>query len=474
MKKWIAAMLLTCLVLCQFALAEVTLYETRANGQLMREEYRDENGNLAIGEQGFAAHRMEYDAQGNAILESYYDENNELMANAEGIMTITREYDDQGRAILERYFGADGEGMFYEPIDAYGRRIGYDEDGKENRIILLDAEGNRMNGSDGWCEHTIVFDGKRKIQERYLDADGRPALYKGNYSGIDRVYNEKGKVIRETFYDITGNVGPNKSGVIIDEKDYDENGKTSEIRYYDASGEPVQVSSGAYRICYVYDENGNANNEILLDADGNRINGVNGWCEHSTTYDENKNKIAEFYLDADGRPALYKDSYSGIERVYNEAGLVVRETFYDLSGEIGPNEDGVIIDEKEYDENGKVHLIRYFDASNQPMLMESIGAYALEREYDEAGNTILAARRDGNGALMVGKDGWAVATYVFDEQKHKLSEQYYGADRRPITMDKGYAAITREYNENGDVILETYTDSDGKLVKRVITEYPEN
>ena len=400
-----------------------------------------------------------YDEAGNVVRETYYDATGNVGANAQGIVTIERQYDDQKRVIRYRYLDASDQPIQLNNV--YGMEQGYDEAGNVNLEILYDGEGKRTLHPDGWCEHTTVYnEAKQKVSERWLGIDGEPVLLKGSHSGIDRAYDEAGNVVRETYYDATGNVGANAQGIVTVERRYDDQKRVTWYRYLNAENQPMTVN-GMVEMEQGYDENGNLNREVVLDGEGNRTLHSDGWCEHTTVYDEAKQKVSERWLGIDGESVLLKGSHSGIDRAYDEAGNVVRETYYDAAGNVGANAQGIVIVERHYDEDKHVTWYRYVDAGNQPMAVN--GVAEMEQDYDENGNLNREVVLDGEGKKTLHPDGWCEHITVYNEAKQKVSERWLGVDGAPVPFKDDYSGIDREFDAYGNTVRETYYDASGSI-----------
>ena len=460
-------------------------------GNVARETVLDGEGNRALSPDGWCEHQIQYnearqrvserwlgtegepvlfkgaysgvdrafDAAGNIVRETYYDGNGEIGANASGVVTIERRFDEKKRVVWYRYLDEEELPMALKGI--YELEQGYDEAGNVDLEVVFDGYGNRALHPDGWCEHHTVYNElKQKVSERWNDVSGAPVLCKAGYSGLDRLFDEAGNTIRETYYGADGQVGANTSGYCVLERRFDENKRVVWYRYLDAEGRPVAIK-GAREVEQGYDAMGKLNLEIVLDGQGGRALHTDGWCERRAVFDESGRKISERYFDTQGNPALFKKNYSGVDWVYGENGKPIRETYYDASGEIGPNAAGVIIVETDYDEAGRIVELRYYDKTGAPMILESLGASIEQREYDEYGNVCRTSLLGGDRVPVMGAKGWSSAAYVFDEAKHRISESYYGADGALVLIEGGYARVTRAYDAFGNVASESYYDQTG-------------
>jgi len=285
-------------------------------------------------------------------------------------------------------------------------------------------------------------------------------LYKNSYSRIDRTFDEAGNVASETYYDVDGNIAANAQGVVIVERRYDDQKRVIRYRYLDAEGQPMAVN-GVVEMEQGYDAAGNVNLEILYDGAGQRTLHPDGWSEHRITFDDAKQKVSERWFGVDGAPTLFKESYSGIDRAFDEAGNVVRETYYDSTGNIGANAQGIVTVERRYDDQKHVVWYRYLDADGQPMAVN--GVVEMEQGYDEAGNLNRERVLDGEGNLALHSDGWYIHTTVYNDLKQKVAERWRGFYDMPALNKGDYSGIDRAFDENGNVVRETYYGADGNV-----------
>jgi len=355
----------------------------------------------------------------------------------------------------------DAEGQPMAVNGVWQMEQGFDENGNLNRETVLDGEGNKTLHPDGWCEHTTVYDeAKQKLSERWLGIDGEPVLLKGSHSGIDRAYDEAGNVVRETYYDATGNVSANAQGIVAVERKYDDQKHVTWYRYVDAEGQPMAVN-GVFGMEQGYDENGNMNREVVLDGEGNWTLHPDGWCEHISVYNEAKQKVSERWLGVDGKPVLLKGDYSGVDREFDAHGNTVRETYYDANGNVGPNKAGLVTVIRRFDDQKHMLWYAYQDASGQPMAVN--GVWQMEMAYDGAGNLVSETVLDGEGNAALHPDGWHAHIIQCDAAGQKVSERWLGLDGEPVLLRGDYSGIDRVFDEAGNLLRETYYDGNGEV-----------
>ena len=118
-------------------------------------------------------------------------------------------------------------------------------------------------------------------------------------------------------------------------------------------------------------------------------------------------------------------------------------------------------------------VISYFNTEGKPLLVEvnndgtpGRGYASVTREYDDAGNITREDYFDENGNPVVAAAGYAAIEKdygTYSGAAKVTAERYFGTDEKPILLDgKGYASLTREYDEAGNVSKESYFDEKGE------------
>ena len=466
MKRILGLALILGLLLTGLALGDAELKQTRTEDGLLIEEAYYDGETLVVGEKGFARHTIARDEGGNAAEETWYGADGKPIPGPDGVVTVRREFDEAGRVVFAHYYDAAGEPMLHKGLGAYGEAFSYGADGLVAEETLFDASGFMMAGANGWAKAQYTWaDASHRTSERYFDAEGAPCVAKDlGFAGVDRVFDENMRITRFTYYDATGQIGPNADGAIIVTREYDDYGYLSLRWYYDAAGEPTLYEGiGAYGEAYERDENGLVLRHTFLSPDGYMMNGKEGWATVTYTWADAKHAYSERYYDAGGKPVVLADrGYSVIDREYDDKMRVTRFTYYDETGYIGPNADGVVIVTREFDDNGRLSLCWYYGADGKPMLNEAIGAFGEAFEYDDKGNVARDILLDAEGYMMNGVKGWAVAEYVWADAEHKTSEHYTDAAGAPVVVEGGYTGVERVFDDQMRTVSITYFGEDGK------------
>ncbi len=150
---------------------------------------------------------------------------------------------------------------------------------------------------------------------------------------------------------------------------------------------------------------------------------------------------------------------------YDENGWVSAERYFNADGERVTLEDGT---------SGytQINLTEnwaadqtFLDENDEPVMNTEKGYARVTRDTDENGNVILVCFYDAEGNLVVTPAGYAVVARAYDENGNKIQEAYFGADEEPIDAGNGYAGWSAEYDADGNAV-KTYVAADGTVVEK--------
>ena len=153
--------------------------------------------------------------------------------------------------------------------------------------------------------------------------------------------------------------------------------------------------------------------------------------------------------------------YNSVEKAFDENGRVIVERFVDGAGNAVIAQDkGYAIVTHEYDEKGQETRTAWYD-NNEALIMVS-GAAVVEKEYDDAGNVVVTKKYDNQGNMIFDPKGYAYVRKDYNDQKQVIRETFCNADGSAFTgSSDGYAVMTKSYDEAGNVASQSYFDADG-------------
>ena len=207
----------------------------------VRSTYVDLNDQRVDNEDGYAIVVNQYDERGNKIYEAYFTkEGFQVMPVGKWYHVVKREYDEKNNLVLERYYG------FYDDpitVDAgyAGISMEYNEEGKEVRRRLLDADGNLATAKGGYSQTTTEYPDKNTVLITYYDAYGNEVKTTSGYSRYEKITDDQGRTVRTAYYNPGGVPAPigSKQYVRVDYV-YSDDGKVTK-EYRDVNGNVVRV-----------------------------------------------------------------------------------------------------------------------------------------------------------------------------------------------------------------------------------------
>ena len=228
-----------------------------------------------------------------------------------GYATVCRMRDDNGRVVEERYLDASGKPVVRYG-DYYGLSYGYDETGTV--ITYLDAERNPVIRSAGYSTIVRTQVGGRASNDFYYNLNGQQVQCAGEYYGLHCEFNTEGQSTSLTFLDKEGHAVSTSSGYAIKTYQRDMDGNVVGEQYFDTEWNPVKSSLGQYGELYQCNEQGYIGQITYLDVDGNPAPTNAGYTILKRTYHRDGTADTDMYFDAEGNPkALSKGQY-GIKR----------------------------------------------------------------------------------------------------------------------------------------------------------------
>lgn len=335
----------------------------------------------------------------------------------------------------------------------------------------------------------IMDNSRHLVEEHFCSSDGTLVPCEDGYAIMRKEYDSLGNATLTSYFDSADKpILVERLGYASVAMTYDETGNKTGETYYDTDGNVLSIEGKDYAgVHYTYDENKNIASEEFFDVEGKPILTSEGFHKGVYTWDENKHRMTERYYDLDDKLVVTLRGYAGVDHEYDDNDNDIKCTYYDASENIAENTAGTTIVKKTYNENKQVVKEEYRNADNKREIQPKLGYCIVEKEYDEAGNNTYQTFYDVDKALLPMADGYTAVRREFDDNKFIVKESYFAPDESakdedesakdeddkenqqadehsevPYTLSKGYASLTRAYDQAGNVALETYFDADGK------------
>ena len=440
-------------------------------GQVVYEAYFNREGETCVlYNLAYASVRFEYDEEGNITRESYYGKDGEPTVCTKGYASITREYNEYKDVIRESYFDREGNPSILPGAGYASITREYDWMGLVCEERYFGKDGNRITLSNGASGYSVInLNKETKLEEMWLDDNDDPVINKRTgYAYVVRNVDEAGRIVYIAYYD--QNLDPMKvsDGYAVIQRDYDENGKLIMESYFDENGKLTILPGAGYAaITYEYDEQGLVSAERYFGTDGLRTtlaNGVSGYRRVNLGRDL---ALEEVWLAPDESPAMNKQlGYAHITRTLDDRGCVASEAYFDENDDPVTIEAGYASIAWEYDQKFRISRESYFDKEGEPMLLPGAGYASVTYEYDR--NDLVDCERyyGTNGARITLENGVSGCRYVNLNKSVKLEESWINeSDNLVVNRDTGYAHVVREANAEGLVFFVAFYDEEDEPVK---------
>ena len=135
------------------------------------------------------------------------------------------------------------------------------EESEEETVIretYYDYSGNKVKGEKGFITRLRVISGKKTISVTWRDENDNPVPYGDDtYYRIEYTYDKAGNINREKYFDQNGNPVRCKAGYSIVYREFDAYNRVVYEKYYDTDGFAIMLEDGAVSHRYQYDDDGN-------------------------------------------------------------------------------------------------------------------------------------------------------------------------------------------------------------------------
>ncbi len=212
-------------------------------------------------------------------------------------------------------------------------------------------------------------------------------------------------------------------------------------------------------------------------------------CKKYYSKDEQVSRIE--YLNANDKLERNSDGYMAVEYKYNKKHQLVAEKYYDNKNNLTLCNDGYAGILYEYDNDGSewkcyidkkqrptinafgyayekqeslkdnMKMISYYDKGKNLAVADKFGYASIENYYNEKNWVEKSLYYDTKGNLTL-CDGIAGIIYEYDDVGFTVKQTFLGTDGRIFTRDKGYAALSIDYNGMHKIKSEHFLDITGK------------
>lgn len=338
--------------------------------------------------------------------------------NKEGIHLARFQHDATGAKVKEQFFDATGAPVARLSDGCYGLRLGYDGAGNQNA-------------------------------QTCLDTTGAPQARKGQQAATTRWdFDRNGCVVRQSYQDVAG--VPSRKGEIAHyQVVQDARCNMLSVSLHAPSGALIRDASQGERVALLEHEYNERNDRVLTRCyDEKRkpmhcggFPSLEGALQRFTV-DERGRTTSRKHFFLDGRPSKNPGGYPHeIRMTYGEDGRLATQTFLDESGGFATALGPVGRMAMRYDAMGNLLSQTFFGVTGVPV-ESAIGCHEVRFAYDPRNRLSSVECRSSGGDLKIHKD-W----------------RQNGIDWPP--------GAARMVVERGELLVNTYSAPDGRVIKRV-------
>jgi hypothetical protein len=250
----------------------------------------------------------------------------------------------------------------------------------------------------------------------------------------------------------------NKDGNAGERFSYDNHGNIVSYESVDAAGNPIELDKEKiYRIVSKYNDRSHLVEKRAWHANGDPY-ALLGRCEilrYKT--DERGNPVEGYCFRHDGQ--LSKSDFAIFTNTFDDDDRAVEHTNFDRDGHpvLGP--EGAFQEKDTYDLAGNITEYALYGEDGRP-IADSKGFHKGIRTL-KGGREIRTESRDADGTLVALDKGFAAVEKEYDAQGNETGRTYLGVDDRPVAnRTEGYAIRTVSFDACGREIESKFFDAD--------------
>ena len=284
-------------------------------GNVVLEEYFDENGKPAKQSYGHYAIRKECNEEPKNMHVTYLDEDGKPMMTTMGFSSLVKLYDSEGRLEVESSFDLDGH--FVETkYNAYGFRRTYDEAGRVLTTTYMAADGSLMLNKSGYAVLKYYYDEPSGTSEPGTEPSATTEPSVTTEPGVAKQPGGTKTTETTTAPDTTKQPDSASQPASSNQADTDAQNPSSEnpsrLEFFDTEMKPIALIHGEYGVQRGYDEFGRITEITYLDRDGNPLMIPEGYATIKRTFYEDDSIRTDMYFDAEGQPVELPQGQYGV------------------------------------------------------------------------------------------------------------------------------------------------------------------
>jgi hypothetical protein len=433
------------------------------------------------------------DAQGDEEVVRFFDGGGAPRPNLGGAYGIKVVDDARGLPVQSTILGPDGAPML-DRHGIAGNRAAYDAGGQLLEATTVGLDGRPVVSVLGFARLTARYDAHGNLAENaYFDARGRPTNTRaGGYSRVVSEHDDRGHLTALSHFDARGRPCPDVDGVYRRTIQLGPGGLPLEVRNCGPDGRPTGDRQGVALTRRSYNDRDDAVDFRVFGPDGAPTHVAEGHHRLVSRFDDASNEVEQWFYDEDDRPVGAGRGYSGTLRRFDAHGRMVEDSYVDEARRLVEGAEGYARSRVEYDDRSNPVRVTYWDKDDHPVMTKR-GYHELraafdgsnnrveERYFDTGGRPVLAngharwtARYDLRGWVVEktfyglgdapgkGPEGAYRWVAKYDTRGHQTELALLDPDGKPYAALGPVATVRTEYDERGNVLVQTFLGVDGK------------
>ena len=272
---------------------------------------------------------------------------------------------------------------------------------------------------------------------------------------------KNGKIVRREWTDESGSLVNGPDGYAYSTLSYSDTTMTE--KYFDAAGQPAETTGGYYGRSLTYGNRHRLEEVVYLDAEGRKADCAMGYARLRMTYTSKGGMTSAVYYDEDGKwvtvPAL---GYAAVKSEFRGSALTKR-TYLNAQKEPVDTPLGYAVLIQKVNKSNRVLAISFQHADGSPAACLE-GWARCERKVDDQNREISVKYYDLNGQMTDRGLGYAYEVRTWTG-KDTCTVTRYNLQDAQIPMGDGYAAVSRKYNKDDQLIREVFLDAAGNATE---------
>ena len=300
-------------------------------------------------------------------------------------------------------------------------------------------------------DHPGIWTGlaKEKLQIEYGN-DGKLLVQRKFYPTGEyvEIYEENGdKQIREEYFDASGKRLSSIEGAAIVRRKYSESGDEVSKSFFDELDRPICCYRGYHLQTndYCYGAAMFGVTQILTtyrDTKGWFAEPADGIVMVRTWRDAAGQDIGILFMgpcfDPVEHPSL---GVAGFQVNSSLFGNCAERIFFDKYGQVKNSGFGYAKVKSTYDQDNRLMRIRYFDKEDVPTVNED-GVFGLDIKYDSSRNELERVNIGKFGTPVECRDGWAYLLREYDENNQVIRESFRNSQKEALCSLPGLGIVT--------------------------------